>query len=169
MYNEAVKVILQDENIDSLIVIFGPPIVPNTVEIAKAICEAMEGSDKTNMLVLMSQDYVIPKLAEAMPQHPPVYRFPEGAARAIGQMYKYAEWKSLPVGEVVTFETRKDIVNVFLENIKEFSRPAKDTYLSFDDVCRVLDAYGLPVIETIYAKDINLLADVSISINFGCS
>ncbi|HEY3251184.1 MAG TPA: acetate--CoA ligase family protein [Ignavibacteria bacterium] len=162
MYKEAVKVILEDENIDSLIVIFGPPIVPNTVEIAKAICEAMEGSDKTNMLVLMSQDDVIPKLSEAMPHHPPVYRFPEAAARAIAQMYKYTLWKSQPVGVIKTFDVDKEAVRCILSKFKN----EKDMYLAFSDVCRILNAYGLPVIETSYAKDIDGLNKLSGSFNY---
>ena len=162
MYKEAVKVILKDENIDSLIVVFGPPLVPNTVEIAKAICEGMKGSDKTNMLVLMSQDDVISQLAEALPDHPPVFRFPEAAARAIGEMYKYKKWKAQPSGEYKIFEVKKDKVKKILAKYKG----QKGIYLPFNDVCGILNAYGLQVIETIYAKGLDDLYEQSKSINY---
>lgn len=157
MYREAVKVILKDENVDSLIVVFGPPLVPNTVEIAKAICEGMQGSEKTNMLVLMSQDDVISKLSSALPDHPPVFRFPEAAARAIGEMYKYKKWKALPVGEYKTFEVKKEKVKKVLAKYKG----QKGIYLPFNDVCSVLNAYGLPVIETVYAANMEELYEQS--------
>jgi len=162
MYKDAVKIILQDENIDSLIVIFGPPIVPNTVEIAKAICEGMKGSDKTNTLVLMSQDDVIPLLAEALPDHPPVYRFPEAAARVIGEMYKYTVWKNQPLGKIIKFKTGNDTSGKIILRHKRSS----GNYLPFNDVCKILNAYGLPVIETMYAENLDELYNQSKSINY---
>ncbi|HJY64746.1 MAG TPA: acetate--CoA ligase family protein [Ignavibacteria bacterium] len=162
MYKDAVKIILQDNNIDSLIAILGPPIVPNTVEIAKAICEGMKGSDKTNTLVLMSQDDVIPMLAEALPDHPPVYRFPEAAARVIGEMYKYKVWKNQALGRIVKFKSGRDTVNKIIRRHKS----AQGNYLPFNDVCQILNAYGLPVIETLYAENLEELYNQSKSINY---
>jgi acyl-CoA synthetase (NDP forming) len=164
MYENAVRIILQDENIDSIIAILGPPIVPNTVDIAKSICLGMKDSDKTGMLVLMSQDDVIPKLAEELPNHPPVYRFPEAAARAIGQMYKFTKWKKEPIGKTETFGVDKQAVAEILE--KNCGSRTNCGYLPFNDVCSILKAYGLPVVETEYANDLSRLKELSKAIAY---
>jgi acetyltransferase len=162
MYKKAVEVILKDENIDALIVILGPPLVLDTLEIAKSICLGMAGSSKTNMLVLMSQDDVIPKLAEVLPDHPPVYRFPESAARAIGEMYKYSKWKLQANGRIVQFDSNKENVKCIVKKYQG----EKGSYLPFDEVCKILNTYGLPVIETFYAENTDVLYEQSKSINY---
>lgn len=149
MYAKAAKLMLADKNIDSLIVILGPPLMLDTLEIAKSICDAVKGTAKSVMVVLMSQDVVIPMLKNAAPMHPPIFRFPENAARVIGKMYSYKKWRDRPEGNYITFDSKKDTVRRVLQ--KYSSRPG--VYLEFDDVCKVLQSYGLPIVQTAEAKD----------------
>lgn len=149
VYSKAAEIMLDDENIDSLIVVVGPPLMFDTLEIAKSICDAVKKSNKTVMLVMMSQDDVIPKLKEISPVHPPIYRFPEYAARAISRLYNYKLWKERPEGVYKYFDT--DLKSV--KNILKRYRNKTGVYLSSDDVSEVLKAYGLPIISSVYAKD----------------
>ena len=149
MYANASKIMLNDKNIDSLIVILGPPLMIDTLDIAKAICEAVKNSEKTVMLVLMSQDDLIPKLKDSMPNHPPLFRFPENATRVIAKMNFYRKWKEQPDGKYRKFDVKKDTVRKILQ--KYINRP--DTYLGFEDVYKILHAYGLPLIDSYTAKD----------------
>jgi acetyl coenzyme A synthetase (ADP forming)-like protein len=150
MYENATKLMLADRNIDSLIVILGPPLMYDTAEIAHSICRATKSSKKTCMVVLMSQDDVIPRLRELDPEHPPLFRFPEDAARAIGEMLHHKFWRTIPIGNYKRFPVRKKIVNDILKSQKKNG----EFYLDFMDVYAILKAYSLPMLKSCVAKDI---------------
>ncbi|MBE2228642.1 MAG: CoA-binding protein, partial [Ignavibacteria bacterium] len=162
VYSAAAKIILDDENIDSLIVIVGPPLMLDTLEIAKAICNSLSNTDKTVMLVMMSQDDIIPHLKEMIPVHPPVYRFPEYAARAISRMYSYKKWKERPEGLYREFDADKRTVRKILNRYKG----KKNVYLNSEDVSGVLNAYGLPIIRSVFAKNTFELIQISDKIKY---
>jgi len=156
-YAKAAGLMLKDENIDSLIVIVGPPLMLDTLEIAKAICEEVKHSEKTVMLVMMSQDDVIPKLKEILPVHPPIYRFPENAARAISKMAAYKKWKERPEGFYKEFDADKKSVSKIISRYKG----RKNVYLNSEDVSGVLNAYGLPIVRSVFAKNTFELIQIS--------
>jgi len=156
-YAKAAGLMLKDENIDSLIVIVGPPLMLDTLEIAKAICEEVKNTGKTVMLVMMSQDDVIPKLKEISPVHPPIYRFPENAARAISKMAAYKKWKERPEGFYKEFDADKKSVRKIISRYKG----RKNVYLNSEDVSGVLNAYGLPIIRSVFAKNTFELIQIS--------
>ena len=63
---------------------------------------------------------------------PPVYRFPEQAARALSQLYRYSEWRRRPVdAEVPEFEVDDEAVARILDS-------REDGYLEQEDAFRVL-------------------------------
>ncbi len=149
-YEKATKLMLEDENLDSLIVILGPPLMFDTVEIAHSICRAAKSSKKTCMLVLMSQDDIIPRLRVLDPEHPPLFRFPEDAARAIGEMLHHKQWRKIPIGDYKHFDVKKNIVKDILKSQTQKG----EFYIDFADVCKILRAYCLPIIGSCIAKDI---------------
>lgn len=116
MYEKATRLMLADKNIDSLIVILGPPLMYDTFEIAHAICRGAKNSGKTCMVVLMSQQDIIPRLRVLDPALPPFYNFPEDAARAIGEMLHHKKWRNIPIGEYKKFSVKKDIVKDILKS-----------------------------------------------------
>lgn len=162
VYAKSAKIIIEDENIDSLIVVVGPPLMFDTLEIANSICRAVKDSSKTVMLVLMSQDDIIPKLKIVSPNHPPLYRFPENAARAISKMVMYKKWKEKPTGKYIHFNTDQNKVKYILKKYKKKT----GIYMNSDDVSGVLNAYGLPIINSVYAKDTFDLIQISDKIKY---
>lgn len=162
VYSSAAKIMLEDENIDSLIVIVGPPLMLDTLEIAKSICRAVKDTKKTVMLVMMSQDDVIPRLKEVMPVHPPVYRFPEYAARAISRMYNYKKWKERPEGIYREFDADRKTVRKIIQKYSA----KKGTYLNSEDVSTVLKAYGLPIINSVFTHNTFDLIQISDKIKY---
>ncbi len=150
MYEKATRLMLADKNIDSLIVILGPPLMLDTVEIAHSICRAAKESKKTCMVVLMSQDDIIPRLRELDPEHPPLYRFPEDAARAIGEMLRHKEWSKIPIGEYKKFDVKKKAVKDILKSQTQKG----EFYLDYTDVYKILKSYGMPVVESCVVKTI---------------
>jgi len=161
-YAKASKLMLDDENIDSLIVVVGPPLMLDTLGIASSICEAVKGTKKTVMLVMMSQDDIIPKLKEFNPVHPPIYRFPENAARAISRMLNYKRWKERPEGLYREFDADKKTINKIVSKYKG----KRGIYLNSEDVSSVLNAYGMPIISSVFAKNTFELIQISDKIKY---
>jgi acetyltransferase len=162
MYSKAAELILNDENVDSLVAIVGPPLMLDTAEIAREICSVSAKINKTLMLVMMSQDDVIPKLSSLIPEHPPIYRFPENAVRAISKQLQYKYWKEQPENGYKIYDADKSAVKRILNKYKN----KKNIYLSSEDVSNVLDAYGLPIVKSVFVKNTFELIQVSDKIKY---
>ncbi|MFC2093266.1 acetate--CoA ligase family protein [Bacteroidota bacterium] len=162
MWGKATHHMLSDKNIDALIVILGPPLMLDTVEIALSICKAAKKSKKTVMLVLMSQDDVFPVIREKDPGHPPIYRYPEIAARAVAEMLSYQSWQKEPIGNYVNIKVNKSAVKKVLNSQ---SRKG-EFYLDSDDVNRILRNYKFPVVDSYFAKDVEASLEIAKKIGY---
>jgi acetate---CoA ligase (ADP-forming) len=102
-YGEALRVLAADEKVDSIIVIFIPPLVTRAEDVAQALMETSAAmKDKTVLSCflgvrgvhehLRSRDVVIPS-----------HTFPESAARALARVSDYAAWRRRPEGSVPEF------------------------------------------------------------------
>src|SRR6185369_5161459 len=82
-YRKAIEIIGSDENIDSLIVIFTPPLVTRAADVAKCIVEAMDHIDKSKpvLSVFLSAEPA-PRELRTTNVSIPSYSFPETAAIA---------------------------------------------------------------------------------------
>jgi acyl-CoA synthetase (NDP forming) len=77
---------------------------------------------------------------------PPVYHFPEPAARALSMLHRYAKWRRRPLDvEPPRFEVDDGEVARILE-------AAGEGYLPPGDAFRVLDLYGIPTARVRIAK-----------------
>lgn len=162
VYGKATELMLSDKNIDCGIVILGPPLMHNTLEIGKKICEAGMKSGKSVTVVLMSQDDIIQKLAESIIPHPPLFNSCEAAARVMGQMYRYKVFKNSPPGEYERFAINIDAAK---KVIKKYSGKG-ETYMEFWDVVDLLLAYRFPIVESIIAKNVQESVIMAESIGF---
>lgn len=161
VYGKATEIMLSDDSVDAGIIIIGPPLMHDTLEIGKRICEAATKSGKCATVVLMSQDDIIPKLAEAVPGHPPIFNNCEAAAKAIGQMYKYKLYKEKEEGKYVKISGKKKIVIDIFAKYKN-----NETYLLFDDVVEILKAYELPIVESFFASNVQESVDIADKIGY---
>jgi len=98
-YRQAMRLLLADAQVDSVIAIFIPPLVTSADDVATAIAEtAAQGPPKPVAGVFM-RSHAAPESLAAVP----CYAFPEPAAIALSRVASYGEWKARPQGEVVTF------------------------------------------------------------------
>ena len=93
-YRRAQKLLLGDDAIDSLVIIFIPPIATNVDEVAAAIVEGAAGARKPVIATFMSAKGAPPVLAPI-----PCYPFPESAVIALARAAAYGEWRRRPVGK----------------------------------------------------------------------
>lgn len=161
VYGKATGIMLADENIDAGIIILGPPLMHDTLEIGKSICCAAMNSGKCVTVVLMSQDDIIPELADSVPGHPPLFNNCEAAAKAIAQMHKYKMFREKLDGTFRSYSKEKKAVENVLKKYKN-----KETYLDFDDVVKILKAYELPIVESYFARNVQESVDTADKIGY---
>ncbi|HUF46922.1 MAG TPA: acetate--CoA ligase family protein, partial [Vicinamibacterales bacterium] len=91
-YARAGTIMLADEAIDALLVIFIPPLVTRSEDVARAIVEVHTAArDKPVLAIFMSSSPVQPLLRPI-----PCFRFPEAAASALARAAVYGEWLRRP-------------------------------------------------------------------------
>jgi acetyl coenzyme A synthetase (ADP forming)-like protein len=92
-YARALEAILEDEQVDSVIAIFIPPLVTDPGEVAQAIAEsARAGPGKPILGVFMRAEGAPAALSPI-----PCYAFPESAALALARVTRYGRWRARPV------------------------------------------------------------------------
>jgi acetyl coenzyme A synthetase (ADP forming)-like protein len=107
-YRQALTAILQDDQVDSVLVIFIPPLVTGSNAVASAIVEASrEASGKPVLSIFMRADGAPSLLAPI-----PCFAFPEAAAIALARAAAYGVWRRKPV----------DVAPVFPDLQREMAR-----------------------------------------------
>jgi acetyl coenzyme A synthetase (ADP forming)-like protein len=105
-YGQALRVLAEDPCVDALLVIFVPPVVTSTEDVAEAVADAaadiaadeVEGASVPVLSVFMAEQGVPDLLRDA---RIPSFDFPEDAAKALGRVARYADWRRTPLGNVV--------------------------------------------------------------------
>jgi acetyl coenzyme A synthetase (ADP forming)-like protein len=121
-YEEAVRIVLDDEGVDALIVISVPTFAAPSRGVADALRRAVPVSCETTVVGCFLAAEDVPPLLVADPTANaiPVFSTPEPAARALGRAAAHAEWRARPAGtlpELVDLEldTARAIVHSFLD------------------------------------------------------
>jgi acetyl coenzyme A synthetase (ADP forming)-like protein len=143
-YRQAVQVVAEDPNVDSIIVVFLPPLVTQPEDVARAVADAADaiGREKPILGVLMLSGS-LPDLSTA-DGRVPGYRTPEPAAVALAQAVSYAEWRARPVETLETLPgVDKDAAGLLLAE----AVARGGGWLTADEVRQLLTLYGVPVIE----------------------
>ncbi|HWP43792.1 MAG TPA: acetate--CoA ligase family protein, partial [Blastocatellia bacterium] len=145
-YRRAMTAILKDENIDSLIVIFIPPLMTGPEQVAAAIVEAAQTApDKPVLANFMSVEGVPGMLSNI-----PSYKFPEAAATSLARVTAYGEWRQRPQGTIPAFD---DIRIEDARAVVERALARGGGWLSPLEIDELFDAAGIVAARTRYARD----------------
>ena len=89
-YRRSIPILLADPAVDSLIVVYVPPVVSDPVAVAEAIAQGVRdaGSSKPVLVTFTSAAGAPAALAGL-----PTYAFPERAATALARVSTYAAWR----------------------------------------------------------------------------
>jgi len=141
-YEAAVRAVLADDSVDSLMVLFVPPIMIDATGVADAIRRGAEGTEKTIATTFMGSHGVPEALSSLRAGHFPSYAFPESAARAIARAVWYGEWLDEPEGTIPDYS---DIDNQVAKKVVQQSlagATGDEHWLAPDEVRELLAAYG---------------------------
>ena len=140
-YRECFEVLCDDAEIDAILVIFIPPLITPSAEVAREISESVSARpDLTKTVVAVFLDAA--SKVNSIPAGKitiPVYQFPEGAVAALGAVARYGMWRDQPAGRIVEIAVDRHIVKQGLEG-KEAG------WLAPKDVAALLGAAGISAI-----------------------
>ncbi|WP_040791150.1 bifunctional acetate--CoA ligase family protein/GNAT family N-acetyltransferase [Nocardia paucivorans] len=162
-YREAVATALRADEVDALIVVFAPPVPVPSTEFAEAIqaAEALDLAAEKPILTTFVAEEGIPDLLTMRKERDsagrgsiPSYPDPERAARALGRVYRYAEWRKKPMSPVATArpdgidaEHARELVSRWMAGTPEGRR------LTDTETVILLDCYGISVVEFRAVRD----------------
>lgn len=174
-YARAIRTVARDPLVDSLIVIFIPPISVSAPEVAKKTIEEarrMKESEETEkierkpILSVFMATHGISELLTDGEVKIPSYPFPESAARALARASQYAEWVRRADGKRVTYpDTKKEeAASIVSSALSKKAKPSitgiktpdvlaeenkSGTWLTPEETMRLMSCYGIPVVKSI--------------------
>jgi acetyltransferase len=139
-YRRTLGLLLADPGVDMVLAINVTPLLTNPIDVMAEIGAVVRANGAKPVLAVMMATEDFYDEVKARPDLPPVYRFPESAARALAQLHSYATWRRRPEREKApVFETDDEAVARILSRYE-------DRYLPSAEAFGVLEAYGIPVI-----------------------
>lgn len=98
-YEKGLSLLLAEENVDSVIVIFIPPVATEPEAVAAAIVSAARNAPGKPVLATFMSAKGAPGVLRPIPTYP----FPESAAIALARATAYGEWRREPPGSAPGF------------------------------------------------------------------
>ena len=144
-YKRAIEIVGTDEKVDSLIVIFTPPLVTRADNVARSIVEAVQriDNDKPVLSVFLSA-HEPPRELRTQNVSIPSYSFPETAAIALARAARYRQWRDRHETYPPRFE---DIRTDEAAAAIAAALARGEGWLTPDEVAQICSCYGLPLIE----------------------
>jgi acetyl coenzyme A synthetase (ADP forming)-like protein len=99
-FERALKLLLADPEVDSVIVLFVPPIMTEAADVAAAIRRAGAGAKKPVVTCFMGTHGIPAALSSLREGRFPSYAFPEAAALALSRAVRYGRWLAAPPGRI---------------------------------------------------------------------
>jgi len=144
-YRQAIEIVGSDENIDSLIVIFTPPLVTRAADVAESMLEAVQHLDKSKpLLSVFLSAHEAPKELRTAKVCIPSYSFPETAAIALARATRYRRWRD----RHETYPARlEDMRTDEAAAIVAAAQAREEGWLTPEEVAKICSCYGLSLIE----------------------
>jgi acetate---CoA ligase (ADP-forming) len=146
-YRRSLAAILRDDQIDSVITIFIPPLVTDPVGVATAVNEAARAAAGKPILGVFMRSEGAPATLAPIP----CYAFPESAALALARVAAYGEWRERPI------ETPPALDGFDRPRVREIVEriiAGGGGWTTADDANRLLSATGVAVAPARVAADL---------------
>ncbi len=151
-YQQTLGAVLEDPNVDSVIVIYIPPLVTHPEEVAAAVRQAVANyrDEKPVIACFMMARGAPEGLRLDSDRYIPSFVFPEDAVKAVAGAWEYAEYRERPEGQIVRFpDIDRDAARAFLHSSVEVSE--RGNWLPLEVAMRLFQMYGIPVAQTVAA------------------
>ncbi len=171
-YATCLKLLLQDENVDGVMIILPPPPMFKTEEVAEKVVEvisaqaAVLGGEKPVVIALMGSTLVEEARRVFQHAHIPTYPFPERAASALGALARRAEYlERLDDGQWTTdhiVHRQSSVVQDLDDLLTSYGIPTAPIKLARDEneIVTIANELGFPLVMKIASPDILHKSDV---------
>jgi acetyltransferase len=139
---------IQDDNFDSMLSIFVPPITVDQMKIAEAIVDVKKRFTRPLYACFMGVSWYSQGFELLKENNVPAYIFPESIARSIAKIDKYRRWRDRQEGTLPNFAVDRASVR----RIVDESIAAKRQEIIGEQAMALLQAYGVPVASYRYAS-----------------
>ncbi len=136
-YAESLRVLLQDDGVDAVLVISVPPPIEDPTPVAEAIAVAAKDAPKPVVVAVMGEATVGLALKVLRAFRLTDYRFPERAASALGALWRHAQWQARPADQV------EILTNVDREAVAQLLVSTQDEWITGTAATQILEKYGI--------------------------
>jgi acetyl coenzyme A synthetase (ADP forming)-like protein len=163
-FEQAVRLVVGDPNVDGVLAIYVPPIVTRPLDVAQAIvrgadaaaAEAREkGVTPKPVMSCFLGSHGVPEGLQSLHEgNIPSYSFPEAAAIALARAVRYGAWLDAPAGQVpelAGIDPARARAVIARAIARDASRDAV-TWLRPAELREVLESYGLSVVKSTNAQ-----------------
>ncbi|MEO0083221.1 MAG: acetate--CoA ligase alpha subunit [candidate division WOR-3 bacterium] len=148
-YSQALKILLEDENVDGVITIWTPTLMAETKTVAEEISKIASNYQKPIMGCLLSLENTKEVIQTLWKSKIPYYPFPETAACALADMCDFYEWTQLPKSEVKIFD---DVDKNIVQEIIIYAQKRNPAIIYEYEGYKILSAYHIPVLPCALVK-----------------
>ncbi len=156
-YRRTITTLIETDACDAILVIFVPPLVTDSVDVANAIREASESAPEIPVAAVFMTSEGPPAELSSERWEVPGYEFPEDAARAVALAARHGRWRSAEKGHSFEIDARPEqaaaVISEELAAGSEWLSPAR--------VAQLLECYGLPLISTRVAADVEQAVEIA--------
>ena len=153
-FEAALRVLLEDPDVDAVITVFTPIQPGSEVGISRAIATVEADRPDKPVLACFLGLTAMPAELRSRGGAPlvPFYSFPEPAARALAAAVRYRAWRDRPAGTVRKFEgidltSARAIVHDFLAGA------ADGGWLEASAAAKLMATHGIEVVKTVHVSD----------------
>jgi acetyl coenzyme A synthetase (ADP forming)-like protein len=153
-YRHCLEVLLANDEVDAVVVIFTPPLGTEADDVASAIVGAVDGAATAGRTVPVVTAFLgAPSAAgvlRAGPRPVPNFAYPETAVRALAHVVEYAQWRARPPGII------PDLGGVDANQARRLVLAAvgeSEEWITGTDAMKVLAAYGIDCVPTVSVVD----------------
>ena len=158
-FREALSSAFTDEDVDSVVVCFIPPLVTLDEAVVRALAEVASDSQKTCVATFLGMRGVTDVLSPGQPAgvdaatyRVPAYPTPEDAVRALAAATRYAQWRRRdPGARVAPAGITRERAHLLVERLTPGDPDG--VWLSDEDATELLDAYGIHLWPSYAADD----------------
>ncbi len=148
-YANGLGVLLEDEGVDSVMVIMAPPPMTTAAGIAGAIIPLIRSAAKPVVVTLMGEEMIANAARIFRQARVPEYRFPERAASALKVLVRRANQVATPPSE----PQRPEAIDMEkARRVLASPTVGRDGFLDIRQAEMLLSAYGIPFPETMLAR-----------------
>jgi acetyltransferase len=178
-YKTVLQEVRNSPDIDGILVILTPQAMTDVKEIAEAVIETSNSTDKPVITSFMGGSTVREAVERLMKQSIPNYSYPEEAINAYEKLVRFSVWKKSPPGEIKRFEVDIEGARRIIEDAKArgirhlgedeareclqcygFTFPKRALVLEAKAAAREASKIGFPVVMKVSSSDILHKTDV---------